>query len=122
PAIVGAGVAAEIAARELMERAAHTARLQRMLWDALKHEVECARLNGPEPGPRRISTNLNLSIEFIEGEGLALALDAEGILVASGPSCISHSPKASPVLAAIGLEHSLAQGNVLLSLGRGNSG
>src|SRR6266705_5024048 len=106
PAIVGAGVAAEIAARELPQRKARTARLQERLWDGLNRHVEYVRLNGPEPGPRRSSTNLNLSVEFIEGEGLALALDLEGIAVASGPS---------------GVSHSLAQGNVILSLGRENT-
>jgi cysteine desulfurase len=121
PAIVGAGVAAEIAARELPERSAHTTALQHTLWDGLNRHVEYVRLNGPEPGPRRSSTNLNLSVEFIEGEGLALALDLEGIAVASGPSCVSHSLKISPVLTAIGLGHSLAQGNVILSLGRENT-
>jgi len=121
PAIVGAGVAAEMAARELPERIAHTSGLRQKLWDGLKRDVEYVRLNGPEPGPRRNCTNLNLSIEFIEGEGLALALDLEGIAVASGPSCVSHSLKISPVLTAIGLGHSLAQGNVILSLGRENT-
>ena len=103
------------------ERIAHTSGLQQKLWDGLKRHVEYVRLNGPEPGPRRNCTNLNLSIEFIEGEGLALALDLEGIAVASGPSCVSHSLKISPVLTAIGLGHSLAQGNVILSLGRENT-
>ena len=121
PAIVGAGLAAEMAARELPERTAHTAGLQQTLWDGLKIHVEYVRLNGPEPGPRRSSTNLNLSVEFIEGEGLALALDLQGIAVASGPSCVSQSLKISPVLTAIGLGHSLAQGNIILSLGRENT-
>src|SRR5205823_1315011 len=53
PAIVGAGVAAEMAARELPERTAHTAGLQQALWDSMKCHVEYVRLNGPEPGPRR---------------------------------------------------------------------
>ena len=121
PAIVGAGVAAEMAARKLPEWTAHTAALQQTLWDGMNFHVEYVRLNGPEPGPRRSSTNLNLSVEFIEGEGLALALDLQGIAVASGPSCVSHSLKISPVLTAIGLDHSLAQGNVILSLGRENT-
>jgi len=121
PAIVGAGVAAALAARELPERIAHTTALQKALWEGLKHRVEYVKLNGPEPGPRRSGTNLNLSVEFVEGEGLALALDLQGIAVASGPSCVSHSLKISPVLMAIGLAHSLAQGNLILSLGRDNT-
>jgi cysteine desulfurase len=122
PAIVGAGVAAEMAARELPERIAHTTALQQKLWEGLRSQVEYIRLNGPEPGSRRSSTNLNLSVEFVEGESLALALDLQGIAVATGPSCVSQSLKISPVLIAIGLSHALAQGNVILSLGRENTG
>ena len=51
PAIVGAGLAAEIAARELAQRRAHCARLQRRLWDGLRARIPRLKLNGPEPGP-----------------------------------------------------------------------
>jgi len=121
PAIVGAGVAAEIARREMSRRLSHTAGLQKRLWKGIRDKVRYVKLNGPEPGPGRISTNLNISVEFIEGEGLALMLDVQGVAVASGPSCVSKSLKVSPVLVAIGLNHSLAQGNVLLSLGEENT-
>lgn len=121
PGIVGAGIASEIAARELPQRAAHVARLQRKLWDGLKARVPYLRLNGPEPGPRRHPANLNLSSEFIEGEGQLLLCDAKGIAVASGSSCVSKSLKISHVLAAIGLDHALAQGNLILSLGKDNT-
>src|SRR5437867_5545474 len=122
PAIVGAGLAAEIAARELPRRRAHTAGLQKRLWEGIRDTVPYVKLNGPEPGPGRITTNLNISAEFIEGEGLALMLDVQGVAVASGPSCVNKSLKVSPVLVAIGLDYSLAQGNVILSLGRDNTG
>jgi len=79
-AIVGAGVAAEVASRDLTQRVAHTARLQTRLWEGIKAKVEYVKLNGPEPGPKRIGTNLNVSVEFIEGEGLALV----GALVRDG--------------------------------------
>ena len=121
PAIVGAGVAAEIARRELPRRISHTAGLQKRLWEGIRNNVPYVKLNGPAPGPGRISTNLNISAEFIEGEGLALMLDVQGVAVASGPSCVSKSLKVSPVLMAIGLDHSLAQGNVILSLGEENT-
>ncbi|MDB6029659.1 MAG: cysteine desulfurase NifS [Verrucomicrobiales bacterium] len=121
PAIVGAGLAAEIALREMPQRMAHTAKLQKRLWDGLKKNITYIKLNGPEPGPNRISTNLNLSTEFIEGEGQLLLCDMNGIAVASGSSCVSKSLKISHVLAAIGLDHALAQGNIIMSLGKDNS-
>jgi cysteine desulfurase len=118
PAIVGAGVAAEIAQREQSRRLAHTARLQARLWEGLQTAVPYLKLNGPQPGPRRLSTQLNLSAEFIEGEGLLLLLDTRGVAIASGMSCVSKALKVSPVLTAIGLDHSLGQAAVLLSLGQ----
>jgi cysteine desulfurase len=121
PAIVGGGVAAEVALREMPQRIAHTARLQKRLWDGLKTKIRYIRLNGPEPGPKRISTNLNLSTEFIEGEGQLLLCDMNGIAVASGSSCVSKSLKISHVLGAIGLDHALAQGNIIMSLGQDNT-
>lgn len=121
PAIVGAGIAAEIAHRELSHRAAQTSRLQNLLWEGLKTRVPYIKLNGPEPGPDRLSTNLNVSIEFVEGEGVMLLCDVHGIAIASGTSCVSKAIKISPVLGAIGLDHALAQGAVILSLGKDNT-
>ncbi|MEI7729049.1 MAG: cysteine desulfurase family protein [Verrucomicrobiota bacterium] len=121
PAIIGAGVAAEIALRDLPQRMELTARLQKRLWESLKAKVPYIKLNGPEPGPGRISTTLNLSTEFIEGEGQLLLCDMNGIAVASGSSCVSKSLKISHVLAAIGIDHALAQGNLIMSLGKDNT-
>jgi cysteine desulfurase len=121
PAIVGAGVAAEIAGRDLAQRRAHCARLQRRLWDGLRAKIPRLRLNGPEPGPRRHPATLNISAEFIEGEAQLLLCDMHGIAVASGSSCVSRSRKISHVLAAIGLDPALARGNIMMSLGRDNT-
>lgn len=121
PAIVGGGMAAEIALREMPARAAHVAALQKRLWEGLKSRIQYIKLNGPEPGPERVPTNLNLSTEFIEGEGQLLSLDVSGIAVASGSSCVSKSLKISHVLAAIGLDHALAQGNIIMTLGKDNT-
>lgn len=121
PAIIGAGLASEIALREMPKRIAHTAKLQKRLWDGLKTKIPYIKLNGPEPGPKRISTSLNLSTEFIEGEGQLLLCDMSGIAVASGSSCVSKSLKVSHVLSAIGLDHALAQGNIIMSLGQDNT-
>jgi cysteine desulfurase len=121
PGIVGAGAAAEIARRELPLRRTHTVRLQQQLWTGLKDAVPYIKLNGPQPGSHRISTNVNVSVEFVEGEGLMLMLDAQGVAVASGTTCVSKALKVSHVLTAIGLEHTLAQGSIILSLGQSNT-
>src|SRR6185369_10928106 len=117
----GAGMAAEIAERDLAQRMTQTIRLQHRLWEGLNANIPKLKLNGPEPGARRLSTNLNLSIEGVEGEGVMLLADMQGIALTSGTSCVSKSLKVSPVLSAIGLEHELAQGAIILSLGKDNT-
>jgi cysteine desulfurase len=121
PAIIGAGVAAEVALREMPQRIAHVAALQKRLYDGLFATIDFLKLNGPLPGPERICNQLNLSTEFIEGEGQLLLLDHAGIAVASGSSCVSKSLKVSHVLSAIQLDHALAQGNIIMSLGKDNT-
>jgi cysteine desulfurase len=121
PGIVGAGVAAEYAVKDMAQRVEHVAMLQKRLYDGLWKHVQYIKLNGPEPGPLRICNTLNLSTEFIEGEGQLLLLDHQGIAVASGSSCVSKSLKVSHVLSAIKLDHALAQGNIIMSLGKDNT-
>jgi cysteine desulfurase len=121
PAIIGAGVAAELAVRDLTKRVEHVSALQKRLYEGLWKNIEYIKLNGPEPGPLRICNQLNLSTEFIEGEGQLLLLDYQGIAVASGSSCVSKSLKVSHVLSAIKLDHALAQGNIIMSLGKDNT-
>ncbi len=41
--------------------------------------------------------------------------------MASGSSCVSKSLKVSHVLSAIQLDHALAQGNIIMSLGKDNT-
>jgi len=121
PAIIGAGVAAEIAVKEMAARVEYVAMLQKRLYDGLWKYIKFIKLNGPVPGPLRICNTLNLSTEFIEGEGQLLLLDYQGIAVASGSSCVSKSLKVSHVLSAIQLDHALAQGNIIMSLGKDNT-
>jgi cysteine desulfurase len=121
PAIVGAGIAAESARLHLETRRAHTADLQKQLWAKLRSGVPQLTLNGPEPGPDRLSTNLNVSAAFTEGEGQLLALDMAGVAVASGAMCVSKAVKTSHVLEALGIDRALAQASVVFSLGKDNT-
>ena len=72
----------------------------------------------PEPEGGRLASHLNYSIEGIEGEGLMLALDLQGIAIGSGAACVTKNLAVPPALTAIGLDAAQAKGNVLLSLGR----
>lgn len=121
PAIVGGGMAAELALQELPQRSAHVQALQKRLMDALSAKVPYLKINGPPCGPLRSPCNVSLATEFIEGEGQLLLLDHHGICVASGGSCVSKSLKVSHVLSAIGLDHALAQGSIIMTLGRENT-
>ncbi|MDD2710440.1 MAG: cysteine desulfurase family protein [Verrucomicrobiae bacterium] len=121
PAIVGAGLACELAGREQAERAAHAGVLQKRLIEGLLEQVPYLILNGPPAGPRRSPVNVSVSAEFIEGESQLLLLDHQGIAVASGGSCVSKSLKASHVLKGIGLDEALAQGSIMMTLGRENT-
>jgi len=65
----------------------HVRPLRDKLEKALRRDVECVRLNG-DPENRLFNTS-NLSIEAVEGEGLIIGLDMQGICVSSGSACSS---------------------------------
>jgi cysteine desulfurase len=116
-AIAGAGAASVIAARDLAARQSAARKLQEMFLSEFSQRTPHAALNGPPPGPERLPHQLSLSIEFVEGEGLALMLDVRGVAIASGAACVTKSMRVPPVLAAIRLPEELAKGTVMVSCG-----
>lgn len=116
PAIVGLGVAAELANKDREEYALHLDKMTQRLRKGLDTNIDKIHYNGhPDhcaPG------TLNVSFESVEGESLILRLDMEGICVSTGSACTSGSMEPSHVLAALGLPPRLAQGTVRFSLGR----
>jgi cysteine desulfurase len=121
PAIIGAGLACELAQKELPTRIAHVAALQTKMWTALKSTIREIRLNGPEPGPHRLPNSLNISLTGLEGEGLALALDMKGMAVTSGQACTTKAQSIPPTLAAIGVPENYAPGTIILSFNKQNT-
>lgn len=119
PGIVGMGRAAELALRDLRNRMERIMPLRERLLRGLLERIKNTYLNGHPV--QRLPGNLNVSIEFIEGESMLLFLNMEGVMVASGSSCTSHALKASHVLTAIGVDPALAQGSLLFSLGIDNT-
>lgn len=116
--IVGLGAAMEEAHNGLEGKAAKLTVLRDKLIDNLL-KIPHTRLNGGREN--RLCTNVNISFEGIEGEGLLLLLDLNGIAGSSGSACTSGSLDPSHVLLAIGLEHGIAHGSLRLSLGRYNT-
>ena len=116
--IVGMGKAIELATANIEKHNAEILKMRDRLLSGVLEIPDC-RLNGhPE---KRLSGNLNLSFEYIEGESLLLMLDQMGVCSSTGSACSSGSQEISHVLKAIGLTPEIAQGSLRLTLGDANS-
>jgi cysteine desulfurase len=60
--------------------------------------------------------NLNISFEFVEGEGLMMGI--KDVAVSSGSACTSASLEPSYVLKALGVGDELAHSSIRFGLGR----
>ncbi len=116
PAIVGLGVACDLARRELAEAAERMTALRERLEAGILASIPKTRIHGK--GARRLPGLSNVGFDGVEGESLVLALDLEGIAVSSGSACSAGALEPSHVLLAMGRSHTEAQSAVRFSLGR----
>ncbi|MFH1783816.1 MAG: cysteine desulfurase family protein [bacterium] len=117
--IVGLGKASEIAKQEMEDNHKKIIALRDRIIKELPENIENIYLNGhPE---KRLPNNVNFSVEFVEGEGMLLFLDEEGIYVSSGSACTSKALKMSHVLSAIKLDAAVAQGSLVMTLSKYSS-
>jgi len=114
--IVGMATALELAVAEMEQESARLSKLRDRLIDGILANIPETRLNGPREG--RLPHNVNVSIEYIEGEALLLTCDMKGMAASSGSACTSGSLDPSHVLMAMGLSHTTAHGSLRLSLGK----
>ena len=114
PGIVGYGLAAERANKSMKERTAKEIEIRDHMISRILTEIPYVRLNGDKV--KRLPNNVNVSIQFIEGESLLLMLDNFGICASSGSACTSGSLDPSHVLLAIGLPHEIAHGSLRMTL------
>jgi cysteine desulfurase len=119
--IIGAGVACELAMKEMAARVDHVGKLQARMWEGISARVKNVRLNGPVPGAKRLPNSLNFSVAGVEGEGLALSLDMKGFAITSGQACATKANKVPATLAAIHVPEDYAVGTVILSFGKENT-
>ena len=113
PAIVGFGVAAELAAQRTLESSVRMAGLKNRLEAGLT--AIGARIFSS--ATQRLSNTSYFAFPNIDGETLVGKLDREGFAVASGAACSSANPEPSHVLQAMGVAPEIARGAVRVSLG-----
>jgi cysteine desulfurase len=117
--IVAFGAAARLALEELDERTEHLRRLRDYFEAGIKQRVEEIVFNGNRE--RRLPHLSNISFRYIEGEGLLINLDLQGVAVSTGSACSSGSLEPSPVIRAIGRSDELARGSIRFSFGKDNT-
>ena len=116
-AIVGFGVAAELAAQRIASASIFLAGLRNRLEQGLVSLG--ARLFASSV--ERLPNTTYFSLANLDGETLVAQLDRAGYAVASGAACSSANPEPSHVLLAMGVPAEIARGAVRVSLGAGNT-
>ncbi len=116
PGIIGFGTAAELAQQEMSQEAQRLTYLRDQLVKGLLEQIDHIRLNGHSV--KRLPNNVNVSVDFVEGESMLLNLDLEGICASTGSACSSSSLEPSHVLLALGVPPEQAHGSLRLTLGK----
>ncbi|HPP67455.1 MAG TPA: aminotransferase class V-fold PLP-dependent enzyme, partial [bacterium] len=119
PAIIGMAKACEIAEHCMAENASKEKVLRNELENRLLEKIPEIQINGhPE---NRLYNTSNICVKYVEGEGMLLHLDFEGICASSGSACTSGSLEPSHVLLALGIAPEVAHGSLRFSLGKTNT-
>jgi cysteine desulfurase len=116
PGIVGFGKAAELVQPELNKEMERVTGLRDKLIAGILKQIDHIHLNGHPV--KRLPNNVNISVEFVEGESMCLNMDMAGICASTGSACSSASLEASHVLLATGLDPVQAHGSLRFTLGK----
>ena len=119
PGIAGFGKAAEIARRNMAERADYERSLRNHLMKRLKAEIPLLSVNGSLEN--RLPGNLNVCVPYAETEMMVINLDLVGIAASGGSACASGSLDPSHVLLALGLSYERAQNSVRFTISHENT-
>lgn len=119
PMIAAFGKALEIARINLGANTEHLRSLRDRLEQRIEAEIPDLIFNGDRDD--RLTNISNISFRFIEGEGLLINLDLQGVAVSTGSACSSGSLEPSPVIRAMGRNDELARGAIRFSFGKDNT-
>jgi cysteine desulfurase len=117
--IVALGKAAELA----MANLEHENSVVKAMRDRLEAGILAVVPNAFVTGDvdNRLPNTANIAFEYIEGEGILLLLNKEGIAASSGSACTSGSLEPSHVMKAMGIPYTAAHGTVRFSFSRYNT-
>jgi cysteine desulfurase len=118
-AIVGFGVAAELAKNAFRNEMPRIAALRDGLQQEILHLVPGSILNGASDN--RLPNTLNIAFEDVEADSLLSLLDRASIAVSSGSACAAGSIEPSHVLCAMKVPFAYLRGAVRFSFSRENS-
>ena len=119
PYIAAFAKACELAKKNLKDSAENLRSLRDKFESAIGEKVDDFIFNGDREN--RLPNIANISFRQIEGEGLLINLDMQGIAVSTGSACSSGSLEPSPVIRALGRNDELARGAIRFSFGKENT-
>jgi len=119
PHIVAFGKACELAKRNVKESEQNLQNLRDKFETGVAERISDIEFNGDRK--TRLPHISNISFSSIEGEGLLINLDLQGVAVSTGSACSSGSLEPSPVIRALGRNDELARGAVRFSFGKDNT-
>lgn len=119
PLIVGFGAAADLAKAELETEADRLGQMRDSYEEGVFERIPNVVRNGDREN--RLPNISNISFRSVEGEGLLINLDMQGVAVSTGSACSSGSLEPSPVIRALGRDDELARSAVRVSFGRFNT-
>ena len=112
--IVGMGLAAKLAGKQLGDEQERLGRLRETLWDRLTDALDgLIRVSAKDGLPG----TLTVALPGVRAEVLVAALDMEGFAVSTGSACAAASPEPSHVMEALGLPLSHRNGVIRISMG-----
>lgn len=117
PGIVGFAEAFERVDGSRKNEVKRMSQLRDHLEARLAHEFEDVVVTHP---PQRLANFLHIAWPGLDAERIVFMLENEGVLVATGSACAANSGTRSHVLTAIGMEPSLADGSLRVTLGKEN--
>jgi cysteine desulfurase len=112
--IVGFGVAAEFANRNLVERAAQVRPLRDKLESEILKAIPGSRING-NPS-LRVPNTTNIGFDGIDSDALVAFLDGQGVCVSSGSACMANALTPSHVVLAMTKSEAKAKQAIRFSL------